>query len=91
MNPLINMGVSGILSSSAPNPSSLANYPRRMQKYIDIVSDLRLVMIERMVRPEEVLIGENEEGEIVWEPVKESDTIQLYKAIRECFGLLDTS
>lgn len=40
-------------------------------------------MIESMVRPEEVLIVENDEGEIVREFVKESDTIQLYKSMRE--------
>ena len=36
-----------------------------------------------MARPEEVLIVENDEGEIVREFVKESDTIQLYKSMRE--------
>lgn len=45
-------------------------------------------MIEKMVRPEEVLIVENEEGEIVREFVKESDTIQLYKTTRECLVYL---
>jgi len=45
-------------------------------------------MIENMVRPEEVLIVENDEGEIVREFVKESDTIQLYKTTRECLVYL---
>ena len=45
-------------------------------------------MIEKMVRPEEVLIVENDEGEIVREFVKESDTIQLYKTSRECLVYL---
>lgn len=36
-----------------------------------------------MVKPEEVLVVENDEGEIVREFVKESDTIQLYKSQRE--------
>jgi exportin-1 len=36
-----------------------------------------------MVKPEEVLIVENEEGEIVREVLKESDTITLYKSMRE--------
>ncbi|KAI7618264.1 Exportin-1, partial [Hortaea werneckii] len=38
--------------------------------------------------PEEVLIVENDEGEIVREFVKESDTIQLYKTTRECLVFL---
>jgi exportin-1 len=40
-------------------------------------------MIEKMVKPEEVLIAENDEGEIVREFVKESDTIVLYKSMKE--------
>ncbi|KAG1054076.1 hypothetical protein G6F43_003887 [Rhizopus delemar] len=57
----------------------------RMRKnmYVDILSSLRVVMIERMVKPEEVLIVEDEEGEIVREFVKESDTIVLYKSMKE--------
>ena len=51
--------------------------------YVKILSNLRLVMIERMVKPEEVLVVENDEGEIVREFLKESDTIVLYKAMRE--------
>ena len=51
--------------------------------YVNILSNLRLVMIERMVKPEEVLVVENDEGEIVREFLKESDTIVLYKAMRE--------
>ncbi|KIY51027.1 hypothetical protein FISHEDRAFT_64568 [Fistulina hepatica ATCC 64428] len=51
--------------------------------YNDVLSNLRLVVIERMVKPEEVLIVENDEGEIVREFMKESDTIVLYKQMRE--------
>ena len=83
INPLINMGVSGLSNGGAPNPSVLANYPLRKHKYEEVLSNLRLVMIENMVRPEEVLIVENDEGEIIREFVKESDTIQLYKTSRE--------
>jgi exportin-1 len=36
-----------------------------------------------MVKPEEVLIVENDEGEIVREFMKEGDTITLYKSMRE--------
>ncbi|KAI5297689.1 Karyopherin transporter, partial [Ascosphaera atra] len=77
------MGTSGLASGGAPNPATLANYPLRKHKYQDILSSLRVVMIEKMVKPEEVLVVENDEGEIVREFVKESDTIQLYKTSRE--------
>ena len=57
--------------------------PLRKHIYKEVLSNLRVVMIERMVKPEEVLIVENDEGEIVREFVKESDTITLYKSMRE--------
>ncbi|KAI9734835.1 MAG: Karyopherin transporter [Cirrosporium novae-zelandiae] len=88
ITPLIHMGVSGLSNGGAPHPSTLANYPLRKHKYNAVLSQLRRVMIERMVKPEEVLIVENDEGEIVREFVKESDTIQLYKTTRECLVYL---
>ncbi|UKZ63554.1 uncharacterized protein TrAtP1_004784 [Trichoderma atroviride] len=86
LNPLL--GVGGVSGSGAPNPSLLMNYPLRKHKYNEVLSNLRVVMIEKMVRPEEVLIVENDEGEIVREFVKEGDTVQLYKTIRECLVYL---
>ncbi|KAI9844873.1 MAG: Karyopherin transporter, partial [Thelocarpon superellum] len=88
VNPLVNMGVTGLSNGGAPHPHVLANYPLRKHKYNEVLSNLRQVMIESMVRPEEVLIVENDEGEIVREFVKESDTIQLYKTSRECLVYL---
>ncbi|RLV91090.1 Exportin-1 [Spathaspora sp. JA1] len=75
-------------SGGAPDPAILANFPLRQHKYAEILSKLRLVIIENMARPEEVLIVENDEGEIVREFVKESDTIQLYKSMREVLVFL---
>lgn len=88
INPLISLNSSGLSNGGAPHPNVLANYPLRKHKYQEILSHLRQVMIEKMVRPEEVLIVENDEGEIVREFVKESDTIQLYKTSRECLVYL---
>jgi exportin-1 len=88
VNPLVSMGVSGLSNGGAPHPSTLANYPLRKHKYSQILTNLRSVMVEKMVRPEEVLIMENDEGEIVRTFVKESDTIQLYKTTRECLVYL---
>jgi exportin-1 len=88
VNPLAAMGVGGTSGGGAPNPALLMNYPLRKHKYAEILSNLRVVMIEKMVRPEEVLIVENDEGEIVREFVKESDTVQLYKTMRECLVYL---
>lgn len=84
MNPPFGRSVlSSFSSGGASNPEALAGYPLRKHIYAPILSSLRVVMIEKIVRPEEVLIVENDEGEIVREFFKESDTITLYKSIRE--------
>lgn len=71
------------VEKGAVNPEFLKKFPLKKHMYENICSKLRWVIIEKMVRPEEVLIVENDEGEIVREFVKESDTIQLYKSERE--------
>lgn len=84
INPLLNMsGLSGLA-----NGSSREGFNLRKNKYTQVLTNLRMCMIEKMVRPEEVLVVENDEGEIVREFVKESDTIQLYKSTRECLVFL---
>ncbi|CAO3568485.1 unnamed protein product [Mortierella alpina] len=75
--PLLNLGAGGMMQSAAGNVALRKNF------YSDVLARLRVVMIERMVKPEEVLIVENDEGEIVREVMKESDTITLYKSMRE--------
>ncbi|KAJ1985367.1 Karyopherin transporter [Dimargaris verticillata] len=65
-----------------------SNGAKRKHIYGEVLSPLRVVMIEHMVKPEEVLIVENDEGEIVREFVKETDTITLYKSMRECLVYL---
>ncbi|OZJ05121.1 Exportin-1 [Bifiguratus adelaidae] len=60
----------------------------RKQTYATVLTRLRWVMIERMVKPEEVLVVENDEGEIVRETLKESDTVTLYKSMKECLVYL---
>ncbi|VDN23747.1 unnamed protein product [Gongylonema pulchrum] len=57
--------------------------PRRRLLYNNVLSQLRLVMISRMAKPEEVLIVENEQGEVVRELIKDTDSITLYKTMRE--------
>ncbi|KAK9472421.1 CRM1 C terminal-domain-containing protein [Dipodascopsis tothii] len=84
INPLMQLNFGSTLANGgAASPDMLANYPLRKHMYASVMSSLRLVMIEKMVRPEEVLIVENDEGEIVREFVRESDTITLYKSMRE--------
>ena len=40
-----------------------------------------------MARPEEVLVVENERGEVVREFMKDTDAINLYKNMRETLGI----
>ncbi|CCF56713.1 hypothetical protein KAFR_0B04170 [Kazachstania africana CBS 2517] len=85
LNPLMQLTVGSqtiSTGSGALSPDFMKRYPLKKHIYEDICSQLRLVIIENMVRPEEVLVVENDEGEIVREFVKESDTIQLYKSER---------
>ncbi|THG98585.1 hypothetical protein EW026_g3626 [Hermanssonia centrifuga] len=80
------IGDSGLLmglSLGGGSQNMLNGMNLRKNIYSDVLSNLRLVVIEKMVKPEEVLIVENEEGEIVREFMKESDTIVLYKSMRE--------
>ncbi|KAI0315517.1 CRM1 C terminal-domain-containing protein [Amylostereum chailletii] len=80
------IGDSGLLmglSLGGTSGAMLNGVSLRKNIYSDVLSNLRLVVIEKMVKPEEVLIVENEEGEIVREFMKESDTIVLYKSMRE--------
>lgn len=56
--------------------------------YAPILSEVRQVMISRMAKPEEVLIVEDENGEIVRETTKDTDAIALYKTMRETLVFL---
>ena len=51
--------------------------------YEEVLSRVRQVMISRMCKPEEVLIVENEQGEVVREFMKDTDAINTYKTMRE--------
>ena len=67
-----------VLSPAALSPAS----PRR-QLYAQILSSLRVLLVSRMAKPEEVLVVENEDGEIIRETMKDSDAITMYKTMRE--------
>ncbi len=46
------------------------------------------MMISRMAKPEEVLVVENDQGEVVREFMKDTDAINMYKSMRETLGEL---
>jgi len=97
------IGESGLLmglSLGGPGGNSLlSGFVLRKDIYTEVLSNLRLVMVERMAKPEEVsldqvlwylesqplqvLIVENDEGEIVRETMREVEIVVIYKAMRE--------
>ncbi|XP_042513165.1 protein EXPORTIN 1A [Macadamia integrifolia] len=56
---------------------------QRRQLYAVPMSKLRMLMICRMAKPEEVLIVEDENGNIVRETMKDNDVLVQYKIMRE--------
>lgn len=44
------------------------------------------MMISRMAKPEEVIVIENDQGEVVRETMKDTDAINMYKTMRETLG-----
>lgn len=62
---------------------SNADMPFRRQLYNPVLSKVRRVMISRMAKPEEVLVVENDQGEVVREFMKDTDSINMYKNMRE--------
>ena len=58
---------------------SQAQLQQRRQLYAESMSKLRLLMICRMAKPEEVLIVEDENGNIVRETMKDNDVLVQYK------------
>lgn len=45
------------------------------------------MMISRMAKPEEVIVVENDQGEVVRETLKDTDAINMYKTMRETLGM----
>ncbi|XP_008555706.1 exportin-1 [Microplitis demolitor] len=71
--------------SSPPmiNPKNNMAIPPRRAFYCPVLTKVRYIMISRMAKPEEVLVIENENGEVVREFMKDTDSINLYKNMRE--------
>eukprot|EP01038_Epipyxis_sp_PR26KG_P012132 gene12132-16243_t len=51
--------------------------------YDQVLHSLRILMIDRMAKPEEVIIVEDDNGEIVREMTKDTEVIAQYKTMRE--------
>merc|ERR1719513_6944 len=57
--------------------------PGRRKFYQPVLTKVRYIMISKMAKPEEVLVVENDQGEVVREFMKDTDSINMYKNMRE--------
>mmetsp|Transcript_16595 Transcript_16595/g.40875 ORF Transcript_16595/g.40875 Transcript_16595/m.40875 type:complete len:1055 (-) Transcript_16595:408-3572(-) len=83
-----NFLVEDLFNANRMNPpklrlGGLQHVSPRVQAYAKVLRELRHVMIAKMPRPEEVLIMEDENGQIVKETMKDTDAITLYKTMRD--------
>eukprot|EP01064_Diplonema_japonicum_P008392 TRINITY_DN15852_c0_g1_i1.p1 TRINITY_DN15852_c0_g1~~TRINITY_DN15852_c0_g1_i1.p1 ORF type:complete len:1107 (+),score=234.62 TRINITY_DN15852_c0_g1_i1:41-3322(+) len=60
----------------------------KIDLYSNIFSEARKVLIRNMARPEEVIVFEDENGEIIKEVMKDVDAIALYTTMREALVFL---
>ena len=63
-----------------PPATSSFNAPAH---YAPLLSRLRSLMIARMAKPEEVIVVEDEAGNVVREAMKDTDTLARYKTLHE--------
>ncbi|XP_048604890.1 protein EXPORTIN 1A isoform X1 [Brassica napus] len=84
-NPAANANLMGLQMSFIPGmvDGLGSQVMQRRQLYSNPMSKLRGLMISRMAKPEEVLIVEDENGNIVRETMKDNDVLVQYKIMRE--------
>lgn len=70
-------------TSRVLNLNGSASNSSRKFLYSPVLSGVRQVMIANMAKPEEVLIVEDENGDIVRETTKDTDVIAQYKTMRD--------
>lgn len=71
------------MSSPLMISSNGGNHNSRRYLYAPVLNGVRQVMIANMAKPEEVLIVEDENGDIVRETTKDTDVIAQYKTMRD--------
>ncbi|XP_010549821.1 PREDICTED: protein EXPORTIN 1A [Tarenaya hassleriana] len=84
-NPAVTASLMGLQMPFLPNmvDGLGSQVMQRRQLYAGSMSKLRGLMISRMAKPEEVLIVEDENGNIVRETMKDNDVLVQYKIMRE--------
>ncbi|KAH3766835.1 exportin 1 S-like [Pelomyxa schiedti] len=67
-------------------PSAMSH--SRAGAYVPILSHVRRCLISKMAKPEEVLITENDNGEVIREIIKDTEVTALYKVMRDAMVYL---
>ena len=73
----------GNFAFGAPAAAAAASAAPRRALDAAPMSKLRMLMIARMAKPEEVIVVEDENGNIVRETMKDNDVLAQYKLMRE--------
>lgn len=76
-------GAAPLFMSRPTASNNSSSTPPRRQFYQPVLTKVRYIMISRMAKPEEVLVVENDQGEVVREFMKDTDSINMYKNMRE--------
>jgi exportin-1 len=63
--------------------SLLSNSFMHFQVYPQILEQVRMIMIDQMAKPKEVLVVIDENGEAVEEVFDDTETITIYETMRE--------
>ena len=61
---------------------------RKISHYQGVLSELRLVLTQHMAKPEEIIIVEDENGDLLKEYITDGETIDLYNTMRETLVML---
>jgi len=82
---LAGAAAAGPLAGQLAAPPPAAPHPAfdAPAHYAQLLSRLRSLMIARMAKPEEVIVVEDEAGNVVREAMKDTDTLARYKTMHE--------
>lgn len=80
--------IGGLHLGNGSSNSNSGGANSRKFLYSPVLNGVRQVMIENMAKPEEVLIEEDENGDIVRVTTRDTDVIAQYKTMRDCLVYL---
>merc|ERR1719192_2686327 len=79
-------GAAPLFMSRPTASNNSSNTPPRRQFYQPVLTKVRYIMISRMAKPEEVLVVENDQGEVVREFMQDTEKIMTEKLANQVNG-----